>query len=131
MTEARKRILDYLIKEAQSVGVVVVRDAANQFLRLGLKATVTANIRRAIPRSWTIKAFTIQNGKCKRCGKDMTLADATSDHVIAVTQGGEHHQRNIVAMHRACNSSKNDNDLVTEAKQSGHLMNQMFNEGEQ
>lgn len=130
MQDNSKIIFDYLVEKARTVGVVSVRNAADQFLKLGLKAATEVTIRRPIPRGWVVRAFTKQNGKCKRCGSDMTMTDVTGDHVIALSQGGRHHQSNIVAMHRSCNSSKNDNDLSTESKRSGNLMNTMFNDNE-
>lgn len=124
----RQRILDILIKEAQTVGIAAVRDAANSFLKMGLKSTVTPTIRRPIPRAWVDKAFVKQQGKCKICHEPMLLQEATGDHVVALSQGGKHHYSNITAAHRSCNSSKGSNDLVAQSKKTGNLMNQMFNE---
>lgn len=124
----RQRILTMLIEEAQTLGVAVVRDAANSFLKMGLRSTATPTIRRPIPRAWVDKAFVKQHGKCIICLKSMLLEEATGDHVVALSQGGKHHYSNISAAHGSCNSSKGSNDLVKESKRTGNLMNRMFNE---
>lgn len=131
MPEDSADVFDYLVNKAQTLGVIPVRNAADRFLKLGLKAATEVTIRRPMPRAWVIRAFTKQSGKCKRCSLDMTLSDVTGDHVVALSQGGRHHQSNVVAMHRSCNSSKNDSDLTTESKRNGLLMNEMFNDNEE
>lgn len=130
MTE-EKEIFDYLIEKARTIGVVPTRNAADKFLKLGLKAVVEPTKRQVIPRDWVKDAWGKQKGVCSRCHKSMALYEATGDHTIAITQGGEHKRKNITAMHRICNSSKGDKDIVTEVKRSGNLMNEMFNENEQ
>lgn len=44
--------------------------------------------------------------RCAKCGKEVTWADFTADHVRAWSKGGPTTIRNAKIMHRRCNSSK-------------------------
>lgn len=44
--------------------------------------------------------------RCAKCGKEVTWADFTADHVKAWSRGGKTSRTNASIMHRRCNSSK-------------------------
>jgi 5-methylcytosine-specific restriction endonuclease McrA len=49
---------------------------------------------------------TEEKKKCARCGRNLTWAEFTVDHVKAWSRGGETSLKNAKPMHRSCNSSK-------------------------
>lgn len=85
--------------------------------RLGTKVK-----RKPIPKSWLSDAYCKQNGLCARCNVEMDFREATGDHKIPLSQGGEHKRQNIAAMHRGCNSSKSNKLPVAESKASGRTI---------
>lgn len=52
--------------------------------------------------------------ECQYCGKRLTNATGTIDHVVPTSRGGKHHWANVVAACRTCNCTK-DNKLPDEA----------------
>lgn len=46
-------------------------------------------------------------GKCWLCRKKVAKKDLSFDHVIPLSKGGEHSERNIRVAHLSCNCSKN------------------------
>ena len=123
----RKRILDNLIREAQTIGVVEVREACNAFLKLKMLSTEEVK-RQAVPRAWTEKLWHKQKGICAGC-KDkqpVILGDATFDHIVPISRGGEHSIKNGRMVHKSCNSSKGSNDLITESKRTRQFIDEMY-----
>ena len=66
---------------------------------------------------WRRKAWKKQEGRCFYCECPMTeqasehhrrATDATLDHKIPTSRGGEDHWENVVAACRACNRAKGD-----------------------
>jgi 5-methylcytosine-specific restriction endonuclease McrA len=49
-----------------------------------------------------------QNGQCFYCKVDLDLSDATLDHRIARSKGGENALSNLVVACRFCNHEKGD-----------------------
>lgn len=47
-------------------------------------------------------------GVCSLCGLHVKRTDASTDHIIPVTKGGEHSYRNTALAHRVCNARKNN-----------------------
>lgn len=123
--DPRREILNTIIALSTKYGVAHARSACDQFLKMGLKSTDEIK-RQSIPRQWVHTAWNRQNGRCSRCHKPMAKDEATGDHVIPISQNGPHSKSNIVAMCRPCNSSKNDNDLLTESRKSGNMIGEMF-----
>lgn len=68
-----------------------------------LLAELTANKR----RRWCESRLKKQGGKCYWCGARI-LKDATADHLIPLSRGGEDHYENVVAAHKWCNNHKAD-----------------------
>lgn len=58
-----------------------------------------------------IKLYYEQNGRCYYCNGDIS-DDATLDHVVPVSEGGENLLRNIVLACMKCNSQKSTQDAV-------------------
>jgi hypothetical protein len=69
------------------------------FERKDAKRTFSSEQRRVIWHSDEKK-------KCARCGRTLTWADFTVDHVKAWSRGGKTNLKNAVPMHRRCNASK-------------------------
>ncbi len=126
MENSRKEILQYLIDRSLEVGIAPVRDAASQFLKLGLKAGVEREKRRPVPKEWLQSAFIKQSGKCLDCKREILLSECEADHVVAISLGGVHAKSNIAARCRKCNREKSNHDLVTHSKKTGLPMNEMF-----
>lgn len=53
--------------------------------------------------------------ECQYCGCSLNMGNATIDHVIPQSRGGEHIWRNVVASCRHCNNRK-DNKTLAEAR---------------
>jgi 5-methylcytosine-specific restriction endonuclease McrA len=49
-----------------------------------------------------------QRGKCFYCKVDISLSDATLDHKLARSKGGENKLSNLVVACRFCNHEKGD-----------------------
>jgi 5-methylcytosine-specific restriction endonuclease McrA len=45
-------------------------------------------------------------GRCHICKKLVKKTDASLDHLIPISKGGEHTERNVALAHRRCNSSR-------------------------
>lgn len=43
---------------------------------------------------------------CGLCGEPVAKSDASLDHIIPISRGGEHSYRNVQTAHRRCNSKK-------------------------
>lgn len=52
-------------------------------------------------------------GICSLCHERVPRAEASIDHIIPLTKGGEHSYRNVALAHLRCNSSKHNN-VVTQ-----------------
>jgi 5-methylcytosine-specific restriction endonuclease McrA len=52
--------------------------------------------------------FERDNQKCHLCGKKVKRSDASIDHLIPISLGGEHSLCNVALAHRSCNSRKNN-----------------------
>jgi hypothetical protein len=51
------------------------------------------------------------NNHCWYCGKQLTAAQLTKDHVFARSKGGNNDMDNIIMVCKSCNSSKGNMDL--------------------
>lgn len=135
-----KRIFEMLVTEATNpqVGLAAVRAAADRFLRLGLKSISKPDTKRRVSSTTTFQLWTKQKGICARCrdtdrlmriqsGKP-TPEDATYDAIQPAILGGKHQLSNARVVHRRCNSSKGDNDIITESKKTGMLMTEIYGE---
>jgi 5-methylcytosine-specific restriction endonuclease McrA len=49
-----------------------------------------------------------QNWQCFYCGCDIDMSNATTDHVIPLSKGGENLRSNMVASCKPCNVKKRD-----------------------
>lgn len=132
MSEQR-RIFQMLVDEASKpeVGTNAVKAACDQFIRLGLRAIAQPDRRKPIPRTWVEKAWKKQGGRCAICKKPLALDEAVGDHVDPHGLGGEHSERNIVAVHGVksevnCNSVKGGRDVIAESKRRGESLVEMF-----
>lgn len=47
-------------------------------------------------------------GLCSLCGKHVKRPDASIDHIIPLSTGGEHSYRNTALAHKVCNAKKNN-----------------------
>lgn len=130
--------LDLLKRKAELSGISSVVSACREFLKLGSRALVL-NIekRKAIPRQWVEAALKRQNGLCTGCERELQMFwagredYAVGDHLIALTQGGEHRRSNIAALCGKCNGEKYNKSLMDHSKSSGRLLTQMGGEIEQ
>lgn len=52
--------------------------------------------------------FKRDGGKCHLCGKKVDRSDASMDHIIPMSLGGEHSLVNVALAHQSCNSSKRE-----------------------
>lgn len=52
--------------------------------------------------------FKRDNAKCHLCRKPVARHDASMDHIIPLSLGGEHSLVNVALAHQSCNSSKNN-----------------------
>jgi hypothetical protein len=126
MSYPKQEILQDLITKARNpeIGLAAVRDACNAFLRLRMKAInepSKVEVSYQTKKTWTRQLWLAQGGVCKRCHKAMMLAEATLDRVQPGALGGHYEKKNCQAVHGKCNSSKNDNDWLTESKATGDL----------
>lgn len=48
------------------------------------------------------------NQMCHLCNKWVSIHEASLDHVIPLSRGGEHTAENILLAHKVCNSKKGD-----------------------
>lgn len=103
----------------KEIGVKLVRETLKQYLLRKTYAGVLPTLRRRVPSTWLTKAWAHQKGLCKRCGRPIHLNEAEGDHWIPLAKGGEHKQKNIVALCLECNRKKNANDPVRESKLTG------------
>jgi 5-methylcytosine-specific restriction endonuclease McrA len=55
-------------------------------------------------------------GICSLCHLHVKRADASRDHIIPVSKGGEESYRNVVLAHIACNSSKKDRTVTQQMR---------------
>ena len=64
--------------------------------------------------SLTKKLYSIQNGKCYICRKeiDLDLHTTNIDHVIPLANKGKDSEENFALTHESCNKSKQDADLT-------------------
>lgn len=122
----KQKALETLIQLATEIGTDSVKDACKEFLKL--KSLKPVDKRQVIPRAWVKQAWLKQGGRCSRCKRPLARDEASGDHVVAITRGGEHQASNIVAMHKGCNSSKGSNDLLLESTRSRRTFKDMFNE---
>lgn len=66
-------------------------------------------LRRHSPQATPVDRIAIANRdhwRCHLCGKKIRRQDLTLDHLIPVSQGGQHVDSNVAAAHRSCNSSR-------------------------
>ncbi|WP_226989363.1 HNH endonuclease [Desulfuromonas sp. TF] len=49
---------------------------------------------------------------CRYCGRKLTFAQATLDHINPLSRGGEWMQSNLGFACRACNSAKGNKNLI-------------------
>lgn len=123
---AASTVYEGLLKQAMTIGEQSVRIACKEFLKKKTVSGVEPTIRKAVPRQWTEEAFIRQRGICKRCGEAMEFTDAQGDHIMPLIKGGEHHKRNIQALHSKCNQSKGSNDMQRESKVTGKTVLQQL-----
>ena len=121
-----KDIYAVIVDLALKHGASPTREACSRFIKSGLKSVSEPTKRLTIPKDWVARRFLEQNGKCKRCKNDVIYADATGDHVVPISQGGEHNIKNIVMLCPNCNSSKNDNSIIEESKKTGRMLSDIF-----
>lgn len=50
-------------------------------------------------------------GRCHLCGERVLVDDATRDHVVPASQGGDNSHENIRLAHRWCNTARADLDV--------------------
>jgi 5-methylcytosine-specific restriction endonuclease McrA len=55
--------------------------------------------------------YTRDNWICQICLQPVQPPDATLDHIIPLSKGGEHSARNVVLAHRSCNSRKGNRSV--------------------
>lgn len=127
--------LELLKRKAVLSGINPVAAACRTFLKAGTKALVeSATKRKPVPRKWVESALKRQNGLCAVCERELQMFwagredYAVGDHLIAVTQGGEHRRGNIAALCAKCNGEKYNKDLIEHSKSSGRLITQMGGE---
>lgn len=66
---------------------------------------LSGTLRTSKRRGWVKTCTKIQRGKCYWCGEALGQ-DATADHLIPLSRGGEDAISNVVAAHAACNRRK-------------------------
>jgi len=122
--QVKQEVFNFLLQQAQEHGTAIVFDACNMFLKTGLKAEATK--RQKIPREWVQAAWIKSKGRCAIGGEVISLDEATGDHVVAISLGGEHSRRNIQVVCRSHNSEKSNKNLTQHSKQKGRLYTEMF-----
>ena len=124
-------IFDFLVEAADRLGESAVHQAWKRFKNRkarAIAAGATAAKRKAIPKAWIRRAFDRQNGRCARCGGLMYLTskdpreNATGDHLVPHSMGGEHIEENMAAVHGSCNSARGNRPLWEDAKACGQSM---------
>lgn len=69
------------------------------------------------PPEWMKKiVFDAYEGKCSGCGITMTSNQATYDHIVPVSDGGETHIENLQLMCQRCNNEDKRNLTVEQVK---------------
>jgi len=58
-------------------------------------------------------------GICQLCYKPVTKQDASLDHVIPLSKGGNHSYQNIVLTHKRCNSGKGNRSVTQQMRLFG------------
>jgi len=124
-----------LLEYGAKHGVKVVRSAYTKTMQKMNRGTVKVK-RRKIPREWVYQAWLRQGKTCHCCGAEIPTfnQNVTGDHVIALKQATEetaaelHTPKNIRALLRHCNSSKNGRTLLSESKRSGRTILEMLRE---
>ncbi len=59
-------------------------------------------------QGWVHSRLKQQGGKCRYCQKPLRREDATADHAVPLSKGGEDHYENVVAACFPCNQKKGD-----------------------
>lgn len=132
MTESQ-RIYEYLVSESASVGEHAIHGAYKKFKKAPY-GEINLGRRPPIPKAWIKKALIRQNMRCNICHQPLALDEAAGDHVIPWSQGGQHKERNIAAVHdakfgdEACNQKKGARGLIEESKRSGNLLSEMMSD---
>jgi len=54
-----------------------------------------------------------KNAKCLYCGTKLTPTNATTDHIVPISKGGNNTQVNLVVCCVKCNSERGDSDFCT------------------
>jgi len=75
------------------------------------KASARTSARRSrvvVDRFTLDDIFERDRARCHLCGKKVVRSEATMDHIVPVSQGGEHSLANVALAHRSCNSGKRD-----------------------
>lgn len=52
-----------------------------------------------------------RNCKCPYCNKKLTLKNATADHIVPVSKGGNNCQVNLVVCCKKCNTQRGDSSI--------------------
>jgi len=60
--------------------------------------------------------FARDRGICSLCHKKVKKEDASVDHIIPLSKGGDHTYQNCTLAHRKCNSSKNNRTVVQQMR---------------
>ncbi len=61
---------------------------------------------RFVPRLTLCSIYARDHGLCMYCGEHVAFINATRDHVIPLSRGGENSYANVVLAHRGCNARK-------------------------
>ena len=78
---------------------------------------VGANADSSIPPRVRLRVFARCEGKCGECGRKITPADTwIVEHIIALINGGENHERNLGITCGWCKPNKDARDVAEKAK---------------
>jgi|ERR1041384_1953046 5-methylcytosine-specific restriction endonuclease McrA len=114
------------LKQVDAEGGRSTVDQAVKQLKRYRKTGGVEHKRKPMDKKIVARAAERRGGVCPRCRKPYTKDNpATGDHVQHRIGGGAHDETNIDALCKKCNSSKNDNDLLTESKKSGRTLLEM------
>jgi 5-methylcytosine-specific restriction endonuclease McrA len=109
-------IKDMLIEMANDNGYITVRQGCKDFLRMKGIDPTRREIRRPLSSKQKGELYLKQNGLCRRCGAEMTLKEATDDHINPIAQGGLNDLKNRRLICDPCNRQKGAADQTAESK---------------
>lgn len=118
-------LYEIIVDWAKRKGDSAAREACRRFFRRKTDAGVTVD-RKVTPYGWLLAAWKRQKGLCFWCKDEISLKQATADHMHPLAKGGPHKRSNIVASCDGCNKEKGAKSLFQQSKETGEMVGQMI-----